>query len=75
MWKGFSSALTEYRNIIIKEWINRGYNNNMLILLVNDNIIYPHWLGNKNFHSSHKSNLLRKDFYGKIFLWIQIRKR
>lgn len=22
----------------------------------------PDWLGNKNFHDSHKSNLLRKDF-------------
>ena len=61
MWRGFSSALIEYRNIIIQEWISRGYNNNMKILSV-EKIVYPKWLGNNSFHSSHKSNLLRKDY-------------
>ena len=35
-------------------------------------IKYPHWLGNKSFHSSHRANLLRKDleYYSK-FGWIE----
>jgi hypothetical protein len=35
--------------------------------LVNKSFSYPDWFGNKEFHASHRSNLLRKDpeFYGK----------
>ena len=70
MWKNYSLSLIEYRNTIIQEWINRGYNNNMLILPINEKIIYPYWLGNQKFHSSHKSNLLRKDYnYYSQFNW------
>ena len=29
MWKPYVPALKHYTNIIITEWINRGYNNNM----------------------------------------------
>jgi hypothetical protein len=33
-------------------------------------IKYPHWLGNKSFHSSHRANLLRKDYeYYSQFGW------
>ena len=60
MWKPYVNALKHYTNIMIAEWIRRGYNNNMKIYDVN-NIIKPHWLGKEEFHSSHRANLLRKD--------------
>jgi hypothetical protein len=68
MWRGYSEALSEYSDCIISEWIKRGYRNNMEI----NGIIaftYPPWLGDENFHLSHRSNLLRKapDSYSKIW--------
>ena len=29
MWRGYELALQEYYNTILREWISRGYNNNM----------------------------------------------
>ena len=67
MWKGYENALAQYHNIAIEEWIKRGFRNNMKYLYISKEIIYPCWLGNKNFQASHKSNLLRKnkEFYSK----------
>ena len=62
MWDGYEPALQLYFNMCVKEWIGRGYNNNMLLEDITEPIIYPHWLGNKSFHSSHRANLLRKDY-------------
>lgn len=61
MWRGYEEALLEYKNTCIHEWIRRGYNNNMEISPVPSDIIYPHWLGNEDFHASHRANLLRKE--------------
>ena len=61
MWTPYVPALKQYTNIIITEWISRGYNNNMEFYDI-DNVEYPEWLGNEKFHSSHRANLLRKDF-------------
>lgn len=61
MWEGFELALSEYFNTMVLEWIDRGYNNNMGLIFIVDPIVYPSWLGNKKFHASHRSNLLRKD--------------
>ena len=61
MWTPYVNALKLYTNIIIAEWIKRGYNNNMEIYDTND-IVKPHWLGKEEFHSSHRANLLRKDY-------------
>jgi len=65
MWKPYVPALKHYTNIIITEWINRGYNNNMEFYET-DKIVMPHWLGDERVHSSHRANLLRKDseWYG-----------
>ena len=65
MWTPYVNALKLYTNVIISEWIKRGYNNNMEIYDTND-IVKPHWLGREDFHSSHRANLLRKDseWYG-----------
>ena len=70
MWEGFDNALDEYMNLCIWEWVNRGYNNNMEFAKITGDIEYPHWLGNKSFHSSHRANLLRKDYeYYSQFGW------
>ena len=61
MWTPYVPALKQYTNIIITEWIGRGYNNNMEFYDI-DNVEYPDWLGDKRFHASHRANLLRKDF-------------
>ena len=72
MWVGYESALQLYFNVIVDEWISRGYNNTMQYENITDKIKYPHWLGNDIFHSSHRSNLLRKDdvFYSQ-YMWAE----
>lgn len=65
MWEGYEPALIKYGIAICKEWIKRGYNDTMLPRFQElDNWNNPDmawWLGNKNFHKSHQSNLKRKD--------------
>lgn len=61
MWKGHSNALKLYLNEAINEWVKRGFNNNMKKEIVRGKIVFPIWFGNKKFHASHRSNLLRKD--------------
>lgn len=63
MWRGFEEALKLYQNITITEWVKRGYKNNLLFEEVNaDDLEFPNWLGDEEFHRSHRSNLLRKNF-------------
>lgn len=70
MWKKYPNALKFYFNLALKEWILRGYNNTMKFEKIRGRISLPSWLGNKKFHSSHKSNLLRKDKeYYSLFKW------
>ena len=66
MWMGFPNLLAWYYNAIVDEWVSRGYKNTMEIIMVPPSITEPLWMGDKDFHDSHKSNLLRKDpeFYG-----------
>ena len=70
MWRGFSNLLAYYYNDILDEWIKRGYKNTMEYIVCPPSITEPLWLGNKDFHNSHKSNLLRKDpvFYAQ-YMW------
>jgi len=70
MWYGYEMALAKYYNCIRNEWIKRGYKNTMPEIEIKDNIIFPDWLGQNNFHSSHRSNLKRKnpEYYSK-FNW------
>ena len=72
MWAGYEDALKMYFNLCVEEWVYRGYNNTMVLEDVPEwgKIKYPHWLGNKLFHSSHRANLLRKDYnYYHKFIW------
>ena len=67
MWQGFPNLLAWYYNAMVDEWVKRGYRNTMEIIMVPPSMTQPFWLGDKKFHDSHKSNLLRKDpvFYKK----------
>ena len=69
MWKDHVTALQLYYNICILEWTERGYKNTMTMFnIVEKDVEMPPWLGDKAFHNSHKSNLLRKDklFYSQF---------
>ena len=72
MWKGYENALKQYLNECIDHWVSRGYNNNMKKEVIEGDIVYPHWLGDDSFHSTHRSNLLRKDkdFYSQ-YMWTE----
>lgn len=74
MWAGYEGALWLYGQTMIGEWVDRGYQNNMVLpgnFTTND-IEFPPWLGKPEFHASHRSNLLRKDplWYGQ-FGWTE----
>lgn len=64
MWKDNVDALKLYYNIIVKEWIKRGYKNTMQLYELHtdeDNISMPWWLNNQDFHYAHQASLLRKN--------------
>jgi hypothetical protein len=71
MWKGHEAALAQYMNIMIIEWVRRGYKNTMQKVDLG-NAYPPPWSLDEKFLSSHRSNLLRKDpvYYGK-FGWTE----
>jgi hypothetical protein len=61
-WKGYEDSLSYYGKVVCLEWRARGYNDNMLEKFkVACARTRPPWLGFEPFHSSHRSNLLRKD--------------
>lgn len=70
MWRGHTNALKIYFNKSVEVWKSRGYKNNMEFEKIRGKVVFPFWLGDKRFHSSHRSNLLRKnkEFYSK-FKW------
>jgi hypothetical protein len=65
MWRGHESCLMYYAQQICLEWIKRGYNDTLLdqFTALRDPDVWsvPSWLGDSEFHDSHKSNLKRKD--------------
>jgi hypothetical protein len=73
MWRGHELRLVTYGVAICDEWLRRGYRDGCRdkILSYADrapftrDTWYPDWLGNEQFHASHRSNLLRKspEFY------------
>jgi hypothetical protein len=62
MWRDYVNALKLYYNDSIDVWKSRGFKNTMEYEVIEGEFILPHWLGDEDFHSSHRSNLLRKDF-------------
>ena len=83
MWRGYEEALSVYMNLCIVAWRERGFKNTMSIrpYLYNEffsmkdyaNMVeMPPWLGDPDFHASHRSNLLRKDpVYYSNFCWTE----
>ena len=76
MWRGYLGALLDYQTAICYEWVvNRGYKDTCLekteALLHNHPLTdeYPDWLGDSEIHTSHQSNLVKKDpiFYKAVF--------
>lgn len=80
MWQGHEYSLCMYAIAVCKEWRSRGYRDTLLPqfeaaaswLLQYDDNDRPPWLGNEDFHASHRSNLLRKlpDHYSQ-FGWTE----
>lgn len=72
MWIGYDVALLNYRDAMIKEWVRRGYNNTMHIFYSGISSNLPPWLGDEEFHSSHRAALLAKDpTHYKQFGWLE----
>lgn len=65
MWNGALPHLVYYGVAICDEWKRRGFRDTctdkILAFLPDDDAPLPSWLGNPDFHASHRSNLLRKD--------------
>jgi hypothetical protein len=62
MWRNNVPALMHYCNVMIKEWKKRGYNNTMKLYDVSGpDVELPSWVGNEDYHASHRANLLRKE--------------
>lgn len=79
MWEGFEWALLHYQQAMFREWVEvRGFKDTCFY---KTQLLYfehgpqqdfnrlPPWHGNKAFHLSHQSNLIRKDpeHYGPQF--------
>jgi len=61
MWKGYEEALKLYYNTFLFEWFRRGGKTKLLIEKIDPaNLNFPTWLGNEEFHSSHRMALLGK---------------
>lgn len=69
MWANHTDALKVYGNKMIREWLRRGYKNNMSGWHVPDHIEYPDWLDDPRVHESHRRNLIRKlpEHYGPMW--------
>lgn len=65
MWRNNEQALIQYAIAICEEWISRGYKDTLLprfqAEVTTANPEMPWWLGLKQLHLSHQSNLVRKD--------------
>jgi hypothetical protein len=61
MWRDYVNALKLYYNDAIDVWKERGFKNSMEYENIEGDFVLPDWLGNEEFHSSHRANLLRKD--------------
>ena len=78
MWIGHESYLMSYQAAIVSEWTSRGYKDTCLSKTrdafshINEPGGRPDWLGDFQFHASHRSNLLRKnpEFYAQ-FGWTE----
>jgi len=72
MWRGCEFTLLQYLGATCDEWKRRGFKNTKMDAHITDLWLALEgtapatdnevsWLGNRKFHESHKSNLLRKN--------------
>lgn len=67
MWRGHTAHLVIYGLAICDDWRKRGFNDTcagkIAAFMPSDceGALPPKWLGNADFHASHRSNLLRKE--------------
>lgn len=67
-WKGYERALCLYSLAICNEWRKRGYRDETRPYFLHwfyslrGDIVMPPWLGMREYHESHQSALLRKDY-------------
>ena len=76
MWDGYEDGLALYGLRMCQEWKRRGSKDTMTErfreMLTGKNleeIALPSWIGDRDFHISHQSNLVRKlpEFYRPLF--------
>ena len=72
MWTGYAEALVRYGLEMCDRWCALGHADTCAGTLVADLAAageLPPWLGDPDFHLSHRSALVRKDpaFYGPVF--------
>lgn len=64
MWRGYEAALQQYGVTVCREWLNRGYKDTvtdkLLSMYTVSVVTMPPWIGDENFHRSHRANLVRK---------------
>ncbi len=60
MWFNYTDALKYYYDTIVKEWINRGYVNNMPLYNI-QKVEMPWFVKNKHINHSHQASLMRKE--------------
>lgn len=76
MWRGHEIELCRYAHAMCREWVQRGYKDNLAVFFADAVLQFhgdgrnpypPPWLGDESFHASHRSNLLRKapDYYAR----------
>lgn len=78
MWRGHETMLNIYGQTMCQEWIERGYQDNLLDrfkeMLPTEpfRLVYPEWLKSNPLIYSHRSNLVRKmpEHYGPIWHWV-----
>lgn len=65
MWASNMAALIQYGLVVCKEWLSRGYKDTCYDKIASFGVVdspeMPWWLGNENFHISHRANLVRKN--------------
>jgi len=80
MWKGHEKALAQYAEACWDEWKNRGYGPDHKSIVKIREIAQalrstdesPRWIGDEEFHASHRGNLLRKDLaYYSQYNWTE----
>ena len=64
MWRKYPEALTLYYNECLHQWKDIRHRNHSYKMIIVDKyyVSFPLWLGDNRLHSSHRANLLRKDY-------------